>query len=581
VDRTDADGISVGSPTTAPRGVPEPLVVGGDRPKRPGVAGRARWAAAVGGSAAVIVASAILGAVLVGGAGPSGLLARTPADSVAYVELRLDLPGNQRDALGRFLAHVPGFDDRSLLEPKLADLFERTVVGASGGRLHWSGGIDAWFGGQAALALRNLPDPGSEPFESAPLLLAAVRDPVAARSWSTAALDALGLSWTLDRLAGREVLLVGGAPSPRAVAVEDDVLVAGRLDDVRAVLETGPASSLGAAASTRAALDALPADHVAWLYVDGVAVRAWLAGALSGAGTAGELPGLEVPTWFSAELRFDADLAVVEAAAPVRTAGRAAEAPPTLAGRVPADALAFAAVGGFGASLTERVDALRRDPAVGASVEGLLAILDRVGGLEAVAGWIDELGLVAGVEADRPWAALVAVPRDRAAAEALAGSLLNLARLSVPGLVIDEVSVNGTTIVSVELPASGGGAPPTDDSGRLRVAWAVGPDVVVLAPEAAVVRRILELDPSASLARNERYATLIARAGGPGGSRVVFLDLARLRALAETGLEPADRARYERDLRPYLVPFDAAAVVSRTDGDLERSILVVRVVEAE
>jgi hypothetical protein len=46
-------------------------------------------------------------------------------------------------------------------------------------------------------------------------------------------------------------------------------------------------------------------------------------------------------------------------------------------------------------------------------------------------------------------------------------------------------------------------------------------------------------------------------------------------------LEPADRARYERDLRPYLVPFDAAAVVSRTDGDLERSILVVRVVEAE
>ncbi len=174
------------------------------------------------------------------------------------------------------------------------------------------------------------------------------------------------------------------------------------------------------------------------------------------------------------------------------------------------------------------------------------------------------------------------MPRDRAAAEALAGSLLNLARLSLPGLQIDEERVDGTTIVSVELPApSGSAVPPGSASGRLGIAWTVGADLVVVAPDAATVRRFLDLDPSASLARDERYATLVERAGGASGSGVAFLDLARLRTFLEKGLEPADRARYERDLRPYLVPFDAAAAVSRTDGSLERTTLVVRVEEAE
>lgn len=542
---------------------------------------RLRWVLAAGGSLAVTLAAAVVAAILVGGAGPSGLLARTPADSVAYLEVRFDLPGDQRERVGRFLAHFPGFDDRSLLEPKLADLFERAVAGVSEGRLHWSGGIDAWFGGQAAVVVRRLPEPGAgHDLEPMPLLLATVTDPAAARTWATGALDALAVPWTRDSLAGLEVLRAGGGVEERAIAVDDEILVAGRLDDVRAVLETRPGASLAAEAPTKAALAALPADHVAWLYVDGVAYRDWLARVLAGSGAAVELAGLGAPDWLTAELRFDGDLAVVESVAP---AGAARSAVPVeRADRVPADVVAFVGLGGFGATVIERVDTLRSEPALRDALEPVLAALERVGGLEAIVGWIDELGLAVGVDGDQPWAALLARPRDRAAAEALAGSLLNLARLTVPGLVVDEASVDGTTIVSVELPpALGGGGPPLGDSSRLRIAWAVGPDVVVVAPEAAVVRRILELDPSASLARDGRYATLVARAGGPGGSRTVFLDLARLRALVEEQLDPAERARYERDIRPYLLPFDAAAAVTRTDGSLERSILVVRVEEAE
>lgn len=578
------DGTEVRPPAAAPSSLVERPDRGpSDTSGRPGSSRKVRWAVAIGGSSAVVLASAIVVALLVGGAGPSGLLARAPADSVAYAELRLDLPGDQRDRVGRFLAHFPGFDDQSLLEPKLADLFERAIAAGSDGRLHWAGGIDTWFGGEAAVVLRGVPAPGGG-FASrpAPLLLATVTDPAAARAWSTAALDALGLSWTRDSLAGVEVVLVGGAPEARAIAVDDGMLVAGRLDDVRAVLGTEPARSLGAKGSTRAALAALPADHVAWLYLDGVASRDWLTRVLAGSGAQADFGGLGLPDWLSVEIRFDGDLAIVESAAPVAGTRRTAEAPRALAGRVPADILAFATVGGFGASIMERIEALRSDPALGGALDPVLGPLERVGGLEAIVGWIDELGLVVGTDGDRPWAAVLAVPRDRAAAEALAGSLLNLARLSLPGLQIDEERVDGTTIVSVELPApSGSAVPPGSASGRLGIAWTVGADLVVVAPDAATVRRFLDLDPSASLARDERYATLVERAGGASGSGVAFLDLARLRTFLEKGLEPADRARYERDLRPYLVPFDAAAAVSRTDGSLERTTLVVRVEEAE
>jgi hypothetical protein len=544
-------------------------------------AGRLRWLLAAAVSIVVVAGSVAIAALVVGGAGPSGLLARAPGDSLLYAELRFDLPGGQRAAVGRFLSAFPGFDDQALLEAKLDDLFERAVGAATDGRLHWSGGIEAWFGGEAAVVVRGLSKSiVGGPELPVPLLLATVVDPAAARSWVTAALDASGVAWTRDTIAGADAILVGGAVDARAVAVTDTLLVGGRVDDVRAVLETTPASSLGAADRPKAAAAALPADHVAWLYVDGAAYRSWLAGLLAGTGTSLSTallsPALvEIPDWASVELRFDGDRLVVEAAIP--TGGTAAtDAPSRLAGLVPGDAVVFVGVGGVGPRLTERARVLQADPALGPALEPVFAALDRIGGVEALVGWIDELGFTAGVEGDDVWGALLAVPRDRAAAEALAGSLLNLARLGLPGLRVDEETVAGRTIVSVELPGSA--AERAD--GRIGVAWTIGAAIIV-ARDATTVRRILGVEPGASLADEARYATLLARAGGPAGSSVAFLDLARLRTLVEAKLEPAERARYERDIRPYLAPFDAAVALTRTDGGIQRTVFFVRAAEVE
>ncbi len=545
--------------------------------------GWGRWILATAVATLVIVASAAVALLLTAGAGPSGLLAHVPADSVAYAEFRLDLPGDQRRQVGRFLAHFPGFDDQSLLEAKLDDLFERALGAATEGRVHWSGGVDTWFGGEAAVVLRALPEPARGARGASPLLLANVRDPAAAWAWSTATLDALGLSWTRDSIAGVDVLRVGGSVEPRAIAVTDEVLVGGLEVDVRAVLETEAGESLAAQADPKAALAALPADHVLWLYVDGRAGREWLArvgaGLAPGVGSVeGDLLGLGLPEWLSVELRFDGDDLVVEAAAPLGAASPGPTLSKRLAEAVPAETLAFVGVAGVGATLIERVEELRADPTFGPTVEEVTAALDRFGGLAAIVGWLDEVGLVVGSDGRQPWAAVLAVPSDRARAEALAGSLLNLASLTIPGLEVERETVGETTIVSVELPSGtvGPGGRP-DPSGRLGVAWAIAADLVVLGPDPGTVRRILEVEPATSLAATKRYATLIERAGGTGAASLGFADLVRLRELLEADLSGGDRTRYERDIRPYLVPFDAVVGVTRTDGSLRRSIVVVSV----
>src|SRR5207342_2598447 len=116
-------------------------------PKRPS---RARWA--IAGLIALIVV-ALSGAglyALVGASNSSLVSAWAPADSVAYVEIRADLPGDQRQNLGRFLAHFPGFADQSTLETKLDQTLDRLVDKASDGKRNWSKEIKPWFGGQIA-----------------------------------------------------------------------------------------------------------------------------------------------------------------------------------------------------------------------------------------------------------------------------------------------------------------------------------------------------------------------------------------------------------------------------------------------
>ena len=55
----------------------------------------------------------------------SSAMGYMPTTATSYVEVRLDLPGDQRQKLAAFLANFPGFKDQSQVEPKLNDVLDR------------------------------------------------------------------------------------------------------------------------------------------------------------------------------------------------------------------------------------------------------------------------------------------------------------------------------------------------------------------------------------------------------------------------------------------------------------------------
>ena len=78
--------------------VPASPVTPPAKPPRKG--GRVRWAVSLAVVALVIVASAAVAAIITGRSSTAVVLGYVPADTTAYSEVRLDLPGDQRAAAG-------------------------------------------------------------------------------------------------------------------------------------------------------------------------------------------------------------------------------------------------------------------------------------------------------------------------------------------------------------------------------------------------------------------------------------------------------------------------------------------------
>ena len=147
---------------------------------------RARWAVA-GLVALVVVAISAIGLfTLVGASSDAVVAAWSPADAVVYVEVRGDLPGDQRQNLGQFLAHFPGFADQSNIEAKLDETLDKLVNKASDGKHDWTKEIKPWFGGQVAVSMSSFPTPsttGSDSSTAHALLVVTQKNPAAAIAW--------------------------------------------------------------------------------------------------------------------------------------------------------------------------------------------------------------------------------------------------------------------------------------------------------------------------------------------------------------------------------------------------------------
>jgi hypothetical protein len=116
-------------------------------------------------------------------------------------------------------------------------------------------------------------------------------------------------------------------------------------------------------------------------------------------------------------------------------------------------------------------------------------------------------------------------------------------------------------------------------TGRLELAYATTDNLVVLGLGTSFVKAALDAGPGASLADEARFKGLIDRVGAENAG-IFFVDIGASREIFEqlaSEMGASEMAAYEREIKPYLLPFDAFVMVPRIGGDLDRTngIIVV------
>jgi hypothetical protein len=552
----------------------------------PGTSAR-RWGIALVVVALVIGVAAAGAFLLAGSSSPSVVLAYAPKDAVAYVDARLDLPGDQRQKVADLLSRFPGFADQSTLEAKLDEVLDRLVEAATAGDQRFSSDIKPWFGGEIGFAIGSLPDAAAAESgdfgDARALALVSVSDAAAARDWFD---DVLGDTPTeTETYGGTELITTGSDPGGAMSIVDGTVMLLGDVASVKAAIDRGGADGLDTNEQFKAARAATSGDHLASFYVDTAGWVDWLEQA--GTSLGGMTPGLgllggggqDVPAWTAGRVRSDGDALVVDLVTPhVGGAAARANRVSTIASRVPANTLLVVDIHDAGTQLGEFIDSVRTNPEMAGAFQEIETAVAILGGFDGLIGWIGDAGFVVAGNGDDLGGGLVVTATDEAAAERFASTLGGLLAIGGAqlGVEIREEDYNGTTITFIDASVA------VEDGGLAtdvpEIGWAVAGDVVVIGVGEPFIKAVIDTTPDASLASTDRYAALADRVGRENISSA-WVDVVGLRALVESmGAEaPGGLAEYERDVKPYLEPFDALVGASVAGDGVDRTTIILSV----
>ncbi len=579
-------------------------------PKEPRRGGRERWAVSLAVVAAVIVASASVAALLIGQTSASTVLGYVPPATTAYAEVRLDLPGDQRAATGEFLSKFPGFADQAALDSKLDEALDQLIKDTTNDEQSYTTHIKPWFDGELAFSVGPLPpagsvvDGGPSVFGSSrALALLSIKDQAAAQAWFDAAIAKTGAKTHAESYNGASLTVfepTDGATAALAM-IDGKVAVAGDIASVKAAVDSNGSSGFASEPGPKAALDSVDSDHVAFGYVALRDLLDWsnelnkaTSSALGGVAMEGISDSIlkVVPEWTAYWLRFEDDVIVMEATAPrpETATGPTENRTSTIAEHVPSTAIFAATSHDLGKSLKEMLDLYATDPTYKPILDQLDQGLDLVGGADAAFGWARDTAVVIDAPNGTPQGGLIVEPTDADAARSLFTALrafLTFGGEQIGASVRDE-TYNGATITIVsigdldKLTGMAGGSAmglPLPAS-NVDIAYAVTDDIVVIGSGPAFVKAVLDTTASTSLASNDTYKKLADQAGtGTGGS---FLDLGAIRetiekAAADGNADAAELAKHEREIKPFLVPFDAMFAAGSIDGDLTKSVIYITV----
>ena len=557
---------------------------------------RVRWLAALVITALVVAGAAGATLLLTAGAGDPDVLAWTPADSVTYTEVRLDLPGNQEAELAKVMQAFPGFDDQAAFPTKLSEALDQLVKRVSNGTESYKTDVEPWFGGQLSVSIGPLPKTADAKAAHV-LLLASVTDPAAAAAWADKLLTTSGATTSTDTYNGVTITTITPPASSEpatagvtgAYAVLGPVIAIGDPASIKAAIDTKGTAGLPTNAQFKTASASVSGDRLGFAYVDTAALATGAQALAGDAATAmPELPAalndLSAP-WVAAAIRAASGSFVIDARMPhIDKLGPAAAAESKLPSVLPPTTVALIEGHDIGASLERLKTTLAADPKLADGVTQIDDALKLVGGYKAVVDWMGEAGIAITRDGDTVAGGLVVTPTDKTAAEQLLTQLRGFVALAggAGGIKVTDQDYGGVTITVVDLGDIGalaGAATGGTVSGvpaNLQIAYAVTDQVVVIGSGPDFVKAVLDARTGDSLATSARFSAALGQVDAAHGS-LVWLDVAGIRSFVEAQIPTSEQTGYQADVKPYLDAFDAV-MGTYTPGDtLDRATLVVRV----
>ena len=601
--------------TTPIGGAPDPDTAGRRR-------SRARWAAALGIIALIVGVTAIATLSLTGSSPASTVVGYVPADSAAYGELRLDLPGDQRQEVGEFLSKFPGFADQAALDTKLDEVLDRLLSEGTDGKQTYTRDIKPWFDGELAFSMGPLPndpealaDRESAAGKTRALLLLSIKDEALARAWFTKSLTDMGISGTPETYQGTELTVFTNPENDKvqaAFAIADGkAAIVGDVASVKSAIDTNGSSPLGKSDTFAAAKAALKGDDVGFIFVD---LRTILDAAMALTESTASAPPINdamvalVPEWAAFRLRVEGDALLMDGVLPHVDAapGPADNHTNGIAAYAPPSTIALSAGNDYGATMLETIALYRKDPAMADALKSIDQAAGILGGLDKSVGWMGDTGLVIARSGESVEGGIVSIPADAAGGAQLLTTLRSFAAIGGGqyGITVREEEHAGTTITIIDLGTAkdlaalaaliGGGAAsgegtfgdlPLPDAtsdlpdGHVEISYAATEGVVVIGSSPDFVKHVLDAGAGQSLADDARFSGLLDRVGATH-TGVSYLDIAATRGLIEGLLSEAtakDRAEYEESVKPFLTPFDAFIASMVTSNDLEQQHAIITV----
>jgi hypothetical protein len=492
--------------------------------------------------------------VLSGAAGATQSLtaAYAPEGTIAFVDVRADLPGDQHQNLADFMSHFPGFADRAQFDAGFDDILNR-ITGAISPDLTYTWYLQGWTTGEVSLAITSFGVPGIGMADSGPgmdalmsavasqlaanpsavpnvapmvtvqsesgVLLAGVKDRAAGERWVASEISRTGLQFTTQDYAGT-TLYVAQQPAASmtlAYAFTDRAFIAGDVTDVKAALDAPAAGSLADNSNYKSAMRALSGDCIGTFFLDPKALTAGYLSMLSSVpGVAMALPSgaldtSGLPDWVAGSVRADSNRLTVEIKTP-KAQGSAAPGnrESVLASSLPGSTVAVLELHDIGASIQTSLDALvaalpASEAPTGQQIEGVLNV---IGGID----WIGDGAVVLTETGTTLGGGLVIKTPDNDTAvgrKAMITNLISLAGTSY-GITETDETYKGTTITMIDV-AQGNTLP--GNWGPMRIGIAVKDNLIVAGYGDSFARAMIDTTAGNSLGSQSDFQNVMSVVG--------------------------------------------------------------------